>query len=82
MAAAEAIIANTYRGAYVAAAKTQRQHWQSAVKLARMTPVFRLARARRFDGFTRRERSCSTICRRPRRPVDYVSEAEGCRNGY
>ena len=44
MAAADAIIANTYRGAYVAAARTQRQHWQSAVKLARVTPVFRVAR--------------------------------------
>jgi len=51
MAAAEAIIANTYRGAYVAAAKTQRQHWQSAVKLARVTPVFAVRRTMRFETF-------------------------------
>jgi hypothetical protein len=49
MAAADAIIANTYRGAYVAAAKTQQQHWQSAVELARITPVFRIRRTMQFE---------------------------------
>lgn len=49
MAAGDAIIGNTYRGGYVAAANSQRQHWQSAVDLARVTPVFRLCRSKRFD---------------------------------
>jgi hypothetical protein len=58
MAAADAIIANTYRGAYVAAAKTQQQHWQSAVKLARMTPVFLV---RRPWNLARLDQDCAAI---------------------
>ena len=48
---AEAIIANTYRGSYLAVAGTVRQHWQSAVDLARRVPVCRLSRSKRFDEF-------------------------------
>lgn len=51
VAAAEAIIANTYRGSYVAAAKVQRQHWKSAVQLARSIPVYSIGRSKRFDRF-------------------------------
>jgi hypothetical protein len=49
--AAEAIVENTYRGAYVAAAGTSREHWESAVRLARSTPVFRVARSMSIDRF-------------------------------
>ena len=42
--AADAVFANTYRGAYVAAAGNQRDHWLSAVKLVRNVPVYRAAR--------------------------------------
>jgi hypothetical protein len=50
--AAEAIFENTYRGAFIAAASTHRNHWQSAIALARTTPVFKVARSMnlaRFD---------------------------------
>lgn len=42
--AATAIFENTYRGAYVAAASSHRPHWESAVALARSTPVFSVTR--------------------------------------
>lgn len=47
--AARAIFENTYRGAYVAAASNHRPHWESAVALARNTPVFRIARTMTVD---------------------------------
>ena len=50
--AAEAIFENTYRGAFIAAASTHRNHWQSAIALARSTPGFRVERSmdlRHFD---------------------------------
>ena len=58
VAAADAIIANTYRGAFLAAAGTQRQHWESAVELARTIPVYRLRRSKRFD---RIDEECSGL---------------------
>lgn len=42
--AADAVIANTYRGAYVYHASGQRRFWQSAVRIVRTTPVFVAAR--------------------------------------
>lgn len=42
--AAEAVFANTYRGAYVSAASAQTAHWQSAVRLVQKRPVFRATR--------------------------------------
>lgn len=42
--AAEAVIANTYRGEYVALAGKVREHWESCVHLVQHTPVFRLER--------------------------------------
>jgi hypothetical protein len=42
--AAEAIFANTYRGSYVAAAKTEQSHWQTSVRLVQSTPVYELSR--------------------------------------
>lgn len=50
--AAEAIFENTYRGAFIAAASTHRNHWQSAIALARSAPVFKVERSMdlgRFD---------------------------------
>ena len=42
--AADAVFANTYRGAFVSAANGQENHWASAVRLVRTLPVFRAAR--------------------------------------
>jgi hypothetical protein len=50
--AAEAIFENTYRGAFIAAASAHRNHWRSAMALARNTPVFKVERSMnlaRFD---------------------------------
>lgn len=49
--AAQVIFENTYRGSYLAAANAHRMHWQSAVRLAQHTPVFRIARSMRTDRF-------------------------------
>jgi hypothetical protein len=49
--AADAIFANTYRGAYVAATGTHRDHWHAAMTLARRTPVFRVMRTKSFGEF-------------------------------
>ena len=48
VAAAEAIFANTYRGAYVPITGSSHDHWSAAMQLVRNTPVFR---ARRPWGF-------------------------------
>lgn len=42
--AADAVFANTYRGEYLAKTSGQKQHWESAVRLVRGTPVFRATR--------------------------------------
>ena len=42
--AADAVFANTYRGGYLAKTSAQKQHWESAVRLVRGTPVFRAIR--------------------------------------
>lgn len=42
--AADAIFANTYRGEYLAKTSGQKEHWESAVRLAREIPVFRAVR--------------------------------------
>ena len=47
--AAEAMFANTYRGAYVPAAGNVEKHWQSCVRLASHTPIFQLVRAWDLD---------------------------------
>ena len=49
--AAEAIFENTYRGAFIAAASTHRNHWQSAIALARSTPVFKVSRSMNLERF-------------------------------
>lgn len=49
--AARAIFENTYRGAYVAAANTHRDHWESAVAIAQSTSVFRVVRTMKLDQF-------------------------------
>ena len=56
--AAEAIFANTYRGAYVAATSTQRDHWRLAVDLARVTPVYRFVRSMDFSDF---DKDCEAL---------------------
>lgn len=43
--AAEAVFANTYRGAYVAKVGNSRLHWESCLELIRRTPIYRLSRA-------------------------------------
>ena len=50
--AAEAIFANTYRGAFVEKTGTQLNHWQSALHLAANTPVFRARRTMEPDHFS------------------------------
>ena len=42
--AAEAVFANTYRGAYLAAAGNSRLHWESCLELIRRTPIYRISR--------------------------------------
>jgi hypothetical protein len=42
--AADAVFANTYRGEYLAKTSGQKEHWESAVRLVRGTPVFRAIR--------------------------------------
>ena len=42
--ATDAIFANTYRGEYLAKTSGQKEHWESAVRLVRGTPVFRVSR--------------------------------------
>lgn len=42
--AAEAVFANTYRGAYVSTAGEPRLHWEACVRLVRSTPIFRAVR--------------------------------------
>lgn len=42
--AADAVFANTYRGEYLAKTTGQKEHWESAVRLVRGTPVFRAIR--------------------------------------
>ena len=44
LAAAEAIFANTYRGAYVSMTGSSHEHWSACVQLVRNTPVFRAGR--------------------------------------
>jgi hypothetical protein len=42
--AADAVFANTYRGEYLAKTSGHKQHWESAIRLVRATPVFRAIR--------------------------------------
>ena len=42
--AADAVFANTYRGAYLSATNGHKRHWESAVRLVQSTPVFRAVR--------------------------------------
>jgi hypothetical protein len=44
MNAAEAVIANTYRGQYVGMVGNARGHWEACVRLVRQTPVYHLER--------------------------------------
>jgi hypothetical protein len=44
LAAAEAIFAHTYRGAYVSAVKGEHSHWSACMRLIRNTPVYCLTR--------------------------------------
>jgi hypothetical protein len=44
MEAADAVFANTYRGEYLAKTSGRKEHWESAVRLVRGTPVYRAIR--------------------------------------
>lgn len=57
---ADAVFANTYRGEYLAKTSGQKQHWESAVRLVRGTPVFRAIR--QWDP-TVLEEQCSHLLR-------------------
>jgi hypothetical protein len=56
--AADAVFANTYRGEYLAKTSGQKEHWESAVRLVRGTPVFRAIR--QWD-LTALEEQCSGL---------------------
>lgn len=56
--AADAVFANTYRGGYLAKTSGQKEHWESAVRLVRGTPVFRAIR--QWDP-TALEEQCSRL---------------------
>lgn len=49
LAGVEALIANTYRGAYIGVLGRQRVHWQACVNLAASIPLFALGRVRGFE---------------------------------
>ena len=49
--AAEAVFANTYRGKFVAMTGTAFDHWQSAIRLIRSTPILRVQRRWGFAEF-------------------------------
>jgi hypothetical protein len=56
--AADAVFANTYRGGYLAKTSGQKEHWESAVRLVRGTPVFRAIREWDLTAF---EAQCSRL---------------------
>jgi len=47
--AAEALFSHTYRGRYINDARSQRQHWQSAMTLVQYIPIFRIDRPRGLE---------------------------------
>ena len=49
LATAEAVFANTYRGAFVTEAGDARAHWQSCLSLVQRVPVFSFTRVRGFE---------------------------------
>jgi hypothetical protein len=49
VAAAEAVFANTYRGAFVPMAGSSHDHWSACVQLVRSTPIFRAGRRWSLD---------------------------------
>lgn len=49
LGAAEAIFANTYRGAYLATAGDPREHWSACLRLVRTIPVFLVERHLGFE---------------------------------
>jgi len=52
VAAAEAVFANTYRGAFVPLTGNSHDHWSACVQLVRSTPIFRAGRRWGFDDLT------------------------------
>ena len=74
IAAAEAVFANTYRGEYLAKTSGQEQHWESAVRLVRGTPVFRAIR--QWDPTTLEEQ-CARMLRHVRE-LPRTREPGGC----
>lgn len=51
--AAQAVIENTYRGAFVHSAGTTLAHWEACTALVRRTPIFRVSRSRQLPSFDR-----------------------------
>ena len=58
--AADAVFANTYRGEYLAQTSSQKEHWESAIRLVRGTPVFRAIR--RWDSTVLDEQCSRLLC--------------------
>jgi hypothetical protein len=61
--AAEAVFANTYRGAFVSTAKREHSHWAACVRLVQSVPVYRFSRPRDLDALGEH---CAAI-------VDYIA---------
>jgi hypothetical protein len=51
VAAAEALVANTYRGAYIQVMGGTQQHLLQCLRLVNEVPVFKLSRVWGFDAF-------------------------------
>jgi hypothetical protein len=47
--AADAVFANTYRGAFVSTAKQEHSHWTACVRLVRSVPVYQVSRPRALE---------------------------------
>jgi hypothetical protein len=56
--AAEAVFANTYRGAFVSTARQEHSHWSACVRLVQSVPVYRVARPRALEALGAQ---CATI---------------------
>jgi len=65
--AAEAVFANTYRGAFISAGNGQENHWSSAVRLVRSLPVFSASR----------EWNLAKLDEQCRRLLDHAAELVG-----
>jgi hypothetical protein len=71
--AADAVFANTYRGAYLSATNGHQRHWESAMRLVRSTPVFRAVRK---WGLAELDEQCSRLLDHARGLVTALQPSE------